>query len=100
MLGIADEAQRRLTSRYRRLIERGKTPNKVVIAVARELVGFLWAALRDDVHATRHGARTSTRIEGVNASAAPRSPLPIRPKTASTTEVGQRRKARSEKRAT
>jgi len=47
VLTIADEAQRRLTSRYRRLIDRGKTPNKVIIAIARELVGFLWAALRD-----------------------------------------------------
>jgi hypothetical protein len=30
----------RLTGRYRRLIARAKTPSKVVIAIARELVGF------------------------------------------------------------
>jgi transposase len=60
VLTIADEAQRRLSGRYRRLTARGKNSNKVVIAIARELVGFLWAALRDDIHLTRHGTRTST----------------------------------------
>jgi|JI8StandDraft_1071087.scaffolds.fasta_scaffold83014_2 transposase len=45
VIGIADAAQRRLCSRYARLSERGKPKNKVVIAIVRELVGFLWAAL-------------------------------------------------------
>jgi len=45
VIGIADRAQQRLCRRYRRLTERGKPPNKVVVAVARELVGFLWAVL-------------------------------------------------------
>ena len=35
-------------SRYRRMNERGKHHNKVVVAVARELVGFLWATLVTD----------------------------------------------------
>jgi len=78
---IADEAQRRLTVRYRRLSERGKMPTKVVVAVARELVGFMWAALH----------------EGAKASAAPRPSLAIKP--LSKTAVGQRREARKEKRA-
>jgi hypothetical protein len=117
VLTIADEANRRLTTRYRRLIARGKTPNKVVIAIARELVGFLWAALRDDRQVARHGARSSTQFERVKASAAPRSPAraPKRPRksvssgpalrnarlTQSTSRiaVGQRREARKEKRA-
>ena len=77
---IADEAQRRLTSRYRRLFERGKEKNKIVIAIARELVGFLWAALREDRQAARHGARISAQFGGANASAAPRSGARIRPK--------------------
>jgi transposase len=77
VLTIADEAQRRLTVRYRRLIERGKNSNKVVIAIARELVGFLWAALRDD----REPARPA-RIERAKASAAPRSAPRIRAKKA------------------
>ena len=41
----ADRAHQRLARRYRRLTERGKSQNKVVVAVARELVGYLWATL-------------------------------------------------------
>jgi transposase len=37
------KAQVRLCQRYRRLIARGKHANQVVVAIARELVGFLWA---------------------------------------------------------
>lgn len=103
VLTIADEANRRLTGRYRRLVARGKTPNKVVIAVARELVGFLWAALRHDRIAARHGARTSARADGAKASAAPRSPTRLakarpNPKPqvpCSRTGAGQRRPARN-----
>jgi transposase len=40
---IAWKAQLRLCGRYRKLSGRKKEPNKVVTAVARELVGFLWA---------------------------------------------------------
>ena len=63
VLTIADEAQRRLTARYRKLAARGKHHNKIVIAIARELVGFLWAALRDDHELARHGTRNSARLE-------------------------------------
>ena len=45
-IAIADRAQQRLCARYRRLSERGKPQGKVVTAVARELVGFLWSALQ------------------------------------------------------
>ena len=38
-------AQQRLHQRYRRLLGRGKRPQAVVTAVARELAGFTWAAL-------------------------------------------------------
>jgi transposase len=38
-------AQRRLHRRYRRLAARGKPKQRIVTAVARELTGFLWAAL-------------------------------------------------------
>jgi transposase len=37
------KAQVRLCKRYRRLMARGKHANQVVVAIARELVGFLWA---------------------------------------------------------
>ena len=40
---IAWKAQLRLCARYRRLVAKGKTKQKVVTAVARELSAFLWA---------------------------------------------------------
>jgi transposase len=45
VIALADRAQQRLHMRYRRLLERGKPHNKIVVAIGRELVGFLWAAL-------------------------------------------------------
>lgn len=45
IIALADKAQRRLHGRYRRMTERGKPTPKVVTAVARELTGFIWAAL-------------------------------------------------------
>jgi transposase len=44
---LADQAQRRLHSRYVHLAEKRRLPKKkVIIAVARELTGFIWSALR------------------------------------------------------
>jgi len=40
---ISWKAQVRLCTRYRRMVGRGKEPQKVVIAVARELLAFMWA---------------------------------------------------------
>ena len=45
VIALADKAQQRLSRRYRRLTERGKPVNKATVAVARELVGFVWATL-------------------------------------------------------
>lgn len=45
-MAVADKAQQRLHRRYTRLVARGKPGSKAIVAVARELVGFLWAALR------------------------------------------------------
>jgi len=45
IISIADQAQQRLHGRYWRLVFAGKARNKAVTAVARELVGFIWAAL-------------------------------------------------------
>lgn len=49
--GLSDEvkaigwkAQHRLHERYRRLVGRGKEKQKVVTAIGRELLGFIWAA--------------------------------------------------------
>lgn len=44
VLHIAWRAQTRLYRLHRRLRERGKPPNVVTVAIARELAGFLWAA--------------------------------------------------------
>lgn len=41
--GISWKAQQRLHSRYWRLTSKGKVPGKAMTAVARELVGFIWA---------------------------------------------------------
>lgn len=43
---IAWKAQHRLYRKASRLLGKAKTPQKVVIAMARELAGFLWAAAR------------------------------------------------------
>jgi transposase len=40
---ISWKAQQRLSSRYHRLTARGKPQPQVVTAVARELLGFIWA---------------------------------------------------------
>jgi len=46
VIAIADKAQTRLHQKYWRLVlGKGKSPNIATIAVARELVGFIWAVL-------------------------------------------------------
>jgi len=40
---IAWDAQVRLCGRFRRLAARKLQHNKIVVAIARELVGFIWA---------------------------------------------------------
>jgi len=46
VIALADRALRRLHHRYWHLVKLNKPHGKVVTAVARELAGFLWAALR------------------------------------------------------
>lgn len=45
----AREAQERLNFRYRHLRQKGKKPTVAVTAVARELLGFVWAVMLKDV---------------------------------------------------
>lgn len=45
VVGQAWRAQQRLHRRYRHLVGHGKRPPVAVAAVARELVGFIWAAM-------------------------------------------------------
>jgi transposase len=44
---IAEKAERRLCRRFAALVARGKPSQKVVMAVARELGGFVWAVARE-----------------------------------------------------
>jgi transposase len=46
VIAIADKAQQRLCRRFRRLAEQHKPSPKIAVAIARELAGFLWAALQ------------------------------------------------------
>jgi len=46
---IAWKAQARLYRRMQRLLSRGKTPQQTVVALARELAGFVWAISREEV---------------------------------------------------
>jgi transposase len=46
VIAVADRAQQRLNRRFYRLVlSRGKPPQKAVVALARELAGFLWVVL-------------------------------------------------------
>jgi len=40
---IAWKAQHRLNKRYKALAAKGKNKNQIVTAIARELLGFIWA---------------------------------------------------------
>lgn len=46
VIAIADKAQQRLCRRFRRLTAEHKPTPKVAVAIARELTGFIWAALQ------------------------------------------------------
>ena len=53
---IAWQAQKRLCGRYQALLRTGKLKPQVTVAVARELVGFLWA-LACEVEGQTHGSK-------------------------------------------
>ena len=46
VIAIADKAQQRLCRRFRKLAAEHKPGPKIAVAIARELAGFLWAALQ------------------------------------------------------
>jgi transposase len=45
VIAIADRAQERLYRRWARMVFKGKPTQKAVVAMARELVGYLWAVM-------------------------------------------------------
>jgi hypothetical protein len=57
------KAQHRLHQRYMRLIGRGKCKQQAVTAVARELLGFIWA-IGVEVERTHPCAQQSARRAG------------------------------------
>jgi transposase len=48
VIAIADKAQQRLCRRFRTLAAEHKPAPKIAVAIARELAGFLWAALQPE----------------------------------------------------
>jgi hypothetical protein len=52
---ISWKAQLRLCGKYRKLHGRGKPHQQVITAVARELVGFMWAIARELQHTAAKG---------------------------------------------
>ncbi len=46
VIAIADKAQQRLCRRFRKLVAEHKPAPKIAVAIARELAGFVWAALQ------------------------------------------------------
>lgn len=45
---IAWNAQQRLNTKYKRMLARGKTKQKTLVALARELAGFIWAVGQEE----------------------------------------------------
>jgi transposase len=52
VIAVADKAQQRLCRRFRKLAAEHKPAPKIAVAIARELAGFLWAALQPAVAPT------------------------------------------------
>ena len=49
IVDIAWQAQQRLCRRYQRLLQKGKHRNFVVVAIAREMIAYIWAITREVV---------------------------------------------------
>lgn len=47
IIDIAWQAQQRLCRRYQRLLQKGKHRNVVVVAIAREMIAYIWAIARE-----------------------------------------------------
>lgn len=51
-INIADRCMKRLNVKSRKLLQRGKPRNKVKVACAREMLGFIWESLRETENRT------------------------------------------------
>ena len=57
---VAWKAQKRLCGRYRKLIKEGKNQKVVCVAIARELVGFVWDIVCHEKHRVARVGQSST----------------------------------------
>ncbi len=58
----ADKARKRLYRKYWRLVNKGKSPNKVAVAIARELAGFIWSVLHTLIEIVPEEAEGTRKI--------------------------------------
>ena len=87
---IADKASHRLCRRYRHLVARGKLKQVAVAAVARELLGFIWAiahAAAPSPHRAGTSTRTTVGLQGMRKSTVMHRHHPA----ASSRNAGERR---------
>jgi transposase len=75
IITLADKAQARLCRRYRRMERRGKHTTKIVVAVARELVGYVWAALTPTGQAVKSQEGTAGDGRAISITGKPAIPL-------------------------
>ena len=61
---MAWKAQLRLTGRFAKLRARGVQINKVCVAVARELAGFVWAIAATQAKLPQHSVRRQVQAHG------------------------------------
>ncbi len=54
---IAWQAQKRLCGRYRSLIQAGKNTKQTTVAIARELIGFIWDITCVEMRKLAHAAK-------------------------------------------
>ena len=47
IIAVAEKAALRLHKKYKKMIERGKTPQVTITAVSRELAGFIWSVMKE-----------------------------------------------------
>ena len=64
---IAWGAQKRLCARYVKLYQRGKAKNKVVTAIVRDLVGFIWA-VACEMQGKPHGSLSREHAPQINST--------------------------------
>jgi transposase len=79
---IAEKGERRLSKRYRHLVDNNKSKKEAAVAVARELAGFVWAIAKavDTPAAGNPGGRDHQAPRSLPPSPQPPSPLLCVPK--------------------